>query len=724
LSRIRRLLQPGVFYIPVTLLLWPLPLFNILHVESAAVLAGAAFGISGLTAFSSFRHGESPGRVMADRIVVLLVPLAMMTATLFWVPNCGYLTGLMFFLVFVPVSAVFGIALAFFIHAAALKSPRTWFVLIGAGVTIGGVVYDMALHPQFYSYNHVFGGVLGPIYDDELAIRPGLFFFRLVTLAWSMLLIFGGQALLSGSFRRFRHLVAMVVLSILLAAAYAFSDRIGFNTTETAIQRQLDEVMSTEHFDIYFASGSLSFEEARYIGWMHEFRLEQLVNLMGVSPSRRVRTYIYPTPEVRADLVGARYTNVAPVWLRQPQIHILIDAFDRVFAHELAHVLSREFALPVLGASPLVGLVEGFAVAVEPPHGTPGIHEQVSAASIARVAIAGQGRLAEEVAIRLGPFGFWTGRGAVSYTTMGSFVRYLIDAYGPERFMIVYRTGRFRTAYGKEIVELASEWEAYLRDLPLVSRATGVYMTRRFTVPSLFEVRCPHYIPPHRRLLHAGGEALAEGDTSRAVAHFEEALRREPLFVPARIALSRVLLAIGSPPPIVTDLLSVDEAAEWPAALILKGDAFVRAGDPDSAEVYFRNALGKLPLTARDARAGTILRLATTQQARVAVTGASGVDPLDAAEYWRLGQYARASERFDEAQVDRTLPAAWAGELKRSLPAGRARSLVRRGDVFEGAALGREVASQYRVVGDLGAAAFYDDLADFADWIASRQAKP
>ena len=111
---------------------------------------------------------------------------------------------------------------------------------------------------------------------------------------------------------------------------------------------------------------------------------------------------------------------MTPVWLSTPQVHVLAGQFEEIFPHELVHAFSRSFGMPILNASPAVGLVEGLAVAFEPPDGGPDASEQVAA-------VMG-GETADRLARSLDPFGFWGGRGAVSYTTTGSFVGYLCEA--------------------------------------------------------------------------------------------------------------------------------------------------------------------------------------------------------------------------------------------------------------------------------------------------------
>ncbi|PSQ88108.1 MAG: hypothetical protein BRD30_07725 [Bacteroidetes bacterium QH_2_63_10] len=114
---------------------------------------------------------------------------------------------------------------------------------------------------------------------------------------------------------------------------------------------------------------------------------------------------------------------------------------------------------------------------------------------------------ADAIASRLSPWGFWSGRGAVSYATMGSFVRYLMDTYGPEAVKRVYARGNFEAVYGRSLASLAAAWAETLRTRSFVSRGAHDVVGRRFTQPSLFETACPHYVPPPGR----PGRRLVDG---------------------------------------------------------------------------------------------------------------------------------------------------------------------------------------------------------------------
>lgn len=632
--------SPFGVYVVLGLLLWPVPLLNVLHVESSAVVAGVAFFTAGLLSVGAFRGGASLRRVLGVQEAALLVPWAMLTVSLLWAPNCGYLQGLLFYLLFAPFSVALAVALAYAVSGLRVRFPRRLFGGIGLVVVLLGPVYDLGFHPQFYVYNHVFGGVLGPVYDEELALRGGLFAFRSLTLLWTVLLYLVGRRLRwegrggsdvarTGRLPRQTITAPITTVAVGIGLMYAFAGPLGINTPAWYLRAQLGAVYRTPHFDIYYDSAALTADELRHVGQDHEFHYARLAALLDVEVEERIASYLYPDPETKARLTGARYTNVAPVWLAEPQTHVLLEAYSHVFPHELAHVFSRAFGLPVLNASVLVGLVEGLAVALEPPDGLPSVHDQVITAALARIGPEelGEETLAAALASRLSPFGFWTGRGAVSYAAMGSFVGYLLDAYGPERLKAVYAWGDFDAVYGRTPAALAAEWQAFLTTRPTVARASDALVTARFTVPSLFEKPCPHYVPPYRRAFVEAAEAYAAGDTVRAWQAVTASLAREPAYVPALDLWARLALAREAPGDVVArlDAVGVDTVS---AALSLRlADALALQGQVPRAGWYYTAAYERLPLYAYEERALVVIRKSLAGQPSVVRTLVSGLPP-------------------------------------------------------------------------------------------------
>lgn len=501
-------------YAILGIVLWQIPVFDRLHVESGAVVAAVSFFLAG---WSGARKG-----LLLPQLLWPLVVVAMLLASLFWAPNCDILRGGGLFVVLVWPSVILGWTLG---HWAQTRTTRPvfWTYFIGALVLFLGPIYDVGLHPQFYSYNHVFGAVLGPIYDEDLVVRTGLFVFRGMSLLWAVVLM----AWARGQTR----LLPIPVL--ILGVLYAQPGRSGINTTERYVQSQFSGHAQTPHFNVFFDTTAVPPAALEQLLEDHEWQYERLRRLVGVEPGQRVLSFVYPDNASRARLTGARTTSVAPVWLRTPQVHVSLPSVTTILPHELAHVFSREFGMPVINASPLVGLVEGFAVAVEPPTGSPTPEESVLAAHPDN---SERQQVAAQVARALSPWGFWSGRAGVSYTWTGAFVHHLIETRGMDAFRRVYRSGDFNTVYGQPVDELMDAWA---RDLPtwhasLPGDARAISQ-RRFSVPSLFEQTCPHWVP---RPVRAYRKAMAAADTSG----LRTVWQRWPDFHDARLGWAALVL--------------------------------------------------------------------------------------------------------------------------------------------------------------------------------------
>lgn len=725
------------------LLLWSLPLVDRLHVESSAIIALVAFFTAGLSSVRSFEHGDSFGRVLGRQEAALIVPWAMLTVSVLWAPNCGYLQGLMFFGLFPVVTVVLAVALAYALTGTPSNRPGWWLVGIGLVVALGAPLYDLAFHPQFYVYNHVFGGVLGPLYDEALVIRPGMFVFRGLTLLWAALCVVIGRRL-----RRWRQIprerlrsvparaewAAGIGLALVVGTIYLFGARLGINTPAWYIQEQLGSVYRTAHFDVFYREGSLTPGALRRVAEDHEYHYDRLARLLEVDGPSRVASYLYPDAETKAALTGARVTNVAPIWLRRPQVHVLLDAYDAVFAHELVHVFSRAFGLPVVGASTSVGLMEGLAVALEPPNGYPSSHELVAVGSLSQS--AGRPLDATMGAEVLSPLGFWSGRGAVSYAVAGSFVGYLLDAYGPDPFKEAYACGEFEASYGRSAEVLAREWMAWVATPPMVGRATGSLVRRRFTVPSLLERRCPHYVPPHRRRYREGVRVLARKDTARALRALDASMAHAPDFTEALDAWARIQLARGRADTVVARLGALDEQALNPSLSVRLGDARALRHRPGAARARYRTALQQAPSHARAFRAVVLLRkeLAARPAAiRILTSGWSPREQADAlerleaggaADWMRALRLLEAGQGEQAAHLLRTtpIPEGITRLVDRRTLRGQhyhwlARSLYAAGALRQAERVARDGARYYRGIGDVHAAGPLDGMAAKMRWL-------
>ncbi len=719
-------------YAGLGLLLAPAPLLNVLQAESAAVVALVAFFVAGLSAVGAFgQRSVSLWRVLVRQEAALLVPLGVLTVAQLWAPNCTFGQGLLFYALFPGVTVVFAVSLAYALRG--LDLPRPGLVLSGLGVLIvvGGPLYDLRLHPQFYTYNHVFGGVLGPIYDEQLAVRPGLFVFRGLTLLWAAMAILVGRWL-RGKGPRW----GLGGCAVAIGALYAFSAPLGINTPAGYLQEQLGGHARTPHFDLYYDPARLDSAAVADLAAAHKARYDWVRRRLDLGPDTedpRIQSYIYPNPDVKGRLTGARTTSVTPVWLSTPQMHLLYDRVSESLGHELAHVVGRPYGLPGLRASWAPGLVEGWAVALESPSPAPSPDDLVRTAARADTTVS-LAATARTVAGRLSPWGFWTGRGGVSYATMGSFVQYLLDRYGPEKLKRVYAWGNFEAVYGRTLESLATGWAAHLRRAPVVARGTYGVVARQFTQPSLFETECPHYVPPARRHLQDARRAARRRDTTQMVARLRRALALRPQFAAAHEALARVRLARGQAGAVRRQLDTLAAATRTVGLRVALADARALDGEVQAARTLYAEARARTPNYAHGPRARLILRDAVAARPavlRVLVSGDSagvqarhlgamdGEDP--AVQAWRAVRWMDAKRygpalsawRLKAMPVRPGHPRGWRRAWTLQRTAWGARAALRAGSTDVARRWAEQAARQARTLGDRA-------RVDVFEWWATR----
>ncbi len=598
-------------YIILGLLLWPWPLLRILHVESAAIIAFSAFFIAGLSELPDLRSTTDLKRSLVRQITLLVVPWLLLTITVVATPNCAYVTGLVYFVLFTVPSAVLGVSVSYLVSSLGVSRPRLAVIFIGLLISVAGPIYDLGLHPQFYTFNHVFGGVMGPIYDEEFDFRWGLIPFRILTFTIIIILI------LTGRLRRLRHSdrsmsVSGTRLRVGLAAAvalasgiYIFSAPLGINSSEWYIRQQLGTTFEDAGIVLYFDSMDVDSAQAGHVANTLQYHRSRLDSLFGPTGNEKIHVYLYPDPFTRERLTGARFTNVAPVWLSRPQMHVLSSESRSVLTHELVHIYARDFGLPIINASPSVGLVEGLAVALEAPGGGSSVHDQVLASLVRRSEVDRQAR-ADAVADRMSPLGFWSARGAVSYASAGSFTDFLIHRYGAERIRRVYRDGRFERAYGKSLDTLGDEWLEFLDGRRYVSAAAGPTSRRRFSVPSVFERRCPHHTPPPRRRYLKSLRALAARDTLNAIREAQQAWDMDSSLTAAASVASQLYYLRGDHQVVTKIAQDVRNVGAGTALRI--ADAKFLTGHTTEADSLYNLTLNLVSPASTEFRAGILLR--------------------------------------------------------------------------------------------------------------------
>ena len=607
-----------------------------------------------------------------------------------------------------------------------MRRARLAAVGVGLAVATGGTLWSLGFHPQLFVYNLVYGGVLGPIYDEELAVRAGLFVARGEALLWA------GALVAAARWRRGRETKWSVIAFaglMLLVFGFIFSDRLGTTQSATGIERILSVTAGDDRIAVHLSPETPAALRAD-LAETARFRLAQVESRLGVRASETVHVYLYPDAETKGVLLGSRETSVVPVWLARPQVHMLASEVGRSLGHELAHVVAREFGITGLRASPAVGLVEGLAVAVEPPDGLPAPAALVAAALVLPGDAGGlDADPAAVVRASMSPLGFWSGRAAVSYTAMGAFVAWLIETEGVADVRRAYRTGDVGAATGIPLDTLSERWAASVRSTPPTREAatTAAWLFRQ---PSLFEVRCPHFVPRYVRDTRSGFDALEAGDAARASAAFSDALAAEPRFAPAQAGQIAAIGAAGGTltPGVIRSLVrAVRDTSASATTLRAASDAMRLLGrDALARRLLARSAgrlaptdqAGRLVLAARAALSAPDLRVLLSAPADPA-RAAAHLDaraPLFAALLWTdVGEPVRALRAIRRAGV--------AGNTA-ALDLLTAQLAVRAGSFREADARAARATATFRARGAFAAAAVAQDVRERVRWSRANRARP
>ncbi len=401
--------------------------------------------------------------------------------------------------------------------------------------SVAWTVWPLVLGPQVFAFNFFFGLFPGPLYDEALHLPAAVGWFRLETVLWAAVLTTCAAAIFPAPGathprHRTRVLTTLIILALGIAALEIAAVPLGFRSTDAAVRAALGGRIETEHAEILYPREKPP-EEVERLRRDVEFRLFQLARFFGAPPAS-VRVYVFRSPEEKQRWVGAGGTQFAKPWLSSV---FLNDAPfpNPTLKHELAHVAAGAFAsgpFRVTSRSlvPVMGVVEGVAVAADDPTGELTLHSW--AAGMRRLG------LMPDLRSRLGAAGFWSAAPARAYTAAGSFLRSLQETQGTDRLHRLLAHGDFG-AYGRSLDALVGEWERMLDALPLDDSAVNRAFAR-FRTPSLFSRPCVREVAA----LSEEARATATSNPSRSL-HLLRACARlqpgEPDFLLAEATLLR-----------------------------------------------------------------------------------------------------------------------------------------------------------------------------------------
>lgn len=437
-------------------------------------------------------------------ILVALLLVCLPVGVSAFIGGCLTLDGILFMALIPPISAILGISIGRFVSIAV---PRRAY-LFGFSVlfTLAALVplVSLLFLPHVFLFNSIWGWFPGPIYDEVITFDISLLWHRMYVLTGASLLWVGGSWLASGiATKQIRWKFSLITVFFLL---FTFNlPRFGIVYPLSHITDELGGRLESEHIVlVYDPAGMDENTASEWLFWL-DFHYADLARKLEVEkPSEKVIATVYRDPWQKHQFTGARRTSYVPTWNLTPQLHLDMESGLQIMRHELVHVLSREFAMPVLRASYLIGLTEGLAVAFDDPRFRRTTHDELVAASQ-------QIPDASELSDLFSFTGFYAGRGGVNYAVSGSFVGYLLENFGLDLMKQAYRCSSIDGVYEESWTELHEGWITHLStinfDTTMASIARGV-----FGRESIFERECPRVQRSSERQLDEFRRSFARND--------------------------------------------------------------------------------------------------------------------------------------------------------------------------------------------------------------------
>lgn len=473
------------------LFLLNLPLTNYLGYEFSVFNSVILVLLAGIFALNYLKRNKFQKTSFKDifsylffiSIVFVLLPLILSFISLLFSKSCSILDGLIFYVVLTIPAPLIGLAVGTSSFSISRKFGLVVFIVILILIALVPVA-EIYINPQIYFYNPIVGFFPGTIYDEAIDVDVKLIFYRLLNLIYFSLLLYLITKGISTS-SKFILRMGWIYGAVVSLLFVAFSSLIGFSTSRSTIEKALDKIIRTENFEIKYSS-SINDTLINVIALHHEYYYLELSKFFQLKPSKKISSLIFTSREQKRKLFGSENADIAKPWI--PEIYITADNYDRTLKHEIAHCFTGEFGSSVFKVadnfSPV--LIEGAAMAADP------VYDSYDLDYLA--ALAYKYNFNVDIQNLFSTFNFFKQPSSLGYIISGSFIKYLIERFGVERFKNIYSNLDFKKHYNKELFELASDYEEYLNNKFRFDEASVNQAKYFFGRKSIFYKDCPRYI--------------------------------------------------------------------------------------------------------------------------------------------------------------------------------------------------------------------------------------
>lgn len=438
----------------INLLLVFLPLTNILGYEFSLVNSILIFFISGFASIKGFSKNNgiieffSREKLFFGQILIIPFIVSLVSTVLF--SYCPFTDGSLFYLTLTVPTVFLGSSFGIFISYHSSRLKYLIFTLVSLLILCYPLI-EFYFNPQIYFYNFIFGFLPGTIYDEDLSINRIILSYRLFCLAFAITLLLLTQLVYTKKLGKTKSIsIVVVVLSFFVL----LKPSLGFSTDNSKIKSELNGLINTEHFDIYYQDKSIDSISKKILALRHEYFYEEIKEQLELKYEVKITSYVFTKSQQKRLLFGSGNADVAKPWLKQ--IYLNFPTYNSSLKHELVHVMAAEFGTtPFQVASGInPALIEGFAMAIEDDYDNLPIHYFA--------ALGLKTKFKHQIKNLFEGFTFFSKYPTISYLQAGSFIQYIIDKYGINKAKEIYSGSSFESIYLKNLKELENDYENYI----------------------------------------------------------------------------------------------------------------------------------------------------------------------------------------------------------------------------------------------------------------------
>jgi len=464
-----------------------LPLISVFGYEFSLFNSLLVTILSGVFAIRTMIYCRSEGRrktlkeLVKGLIILLLVPFIISLINSFFTGFCSFSNGLLFYFTFVFPAVIIGSA---FGAAALLLWERHKYIvytlLLFAVASI--TLYEIYFNPQNFFYSPLFVYFSGTIYDEGLSVDLKLIFYRSANLFYFGILFFAAFFLWYKKATLKKRILLIAPFVLTAGCFVALSPYLGYSSTVRSLSNELDYRIETENFVIHF-DPRVSDDEKELIALHHEYYYTELKKYFNEDVKQKIESFIFFDRKQKKNLFGAENADVAKPWLRQ--LYTTKDNFNSTLRHEIAHCFTSNFGGKIFKVAEWFNpsLIEGIAMAADP------FYDDNYIDYVAALAFKNGYKI--NIRTLFEGLNFFSQNSSISYIYAGSFVKFLVDNYGIDKFKLLYTDIDFEKYYGKKLSFLIEDYKSYLSTWEADNKNEADYYFGR---KSIFAKVCPRFI--------------------------------------------------------------------------------------------------------------------------------------------------------------------------------------------------------------------------------------